>query len=226
MKYYKTISVILIILVVLLSFAIVYLIKNPKIEYIAKEENNAIIDNSINNAISNDIEETERNSGVRIEFELGHQAEIYENEQGNLELLISEEISGRYYIGGDICINNGTYEDGTIKMEKIKTDQQVIDIKVGSNFDGQWIYGEDVKKGDKYDFTSTAYFLFKDGTIGKISTDDIKKGNYTITKLEQYKDIISLVICNLPEGSGGATQIYAVDINNNTYEVDFVDYGI
>ena len=101
----------------------------------------------------------------------------------------------------------------------------MIDIKVGTNFDGYWTASEDVKEGDVYNFTSTAYFLFKDGTIGKISTDDIKKGNYIITKLEQYKDIISLVSCNLLEGTGCPENLYAVDVNNNIYFIDSVSVG-
>lgn len=234
-KLLLVVIIILTIVILILGITVLYLINKTKVSYVAKDnDKKGLLDQNNNKGVYNEIqknsyedtETNEDNSGVRIEFNLECQATAYKNESESkvLDYQFSDGFYGRYYIGGDIFID-GNYADGTKVSTKIKVESPVIDIKTGTNFDGYWIPAYEAKEGETYNFTSNAYFLFKDGTIGKISTDDIKNGNYKITKLNQYKNIISLVSCNLPEGSGGDCNLYAVDDNNKIYILDRVSTG-
>lgn len=215
----KIIVAILTLVIVVLIIIIVLLIKN-QLKYVTmsntkKTDIYSYSDKEVN---KND------NDGIRIEFDLKCQATAYMKEPENLDSEFSDGFNGKYYIGGDILIYGG-YENGTKVDAKIKVESPIIDIKTGTNFNEYWIPSSQANEGETYNFMSSAYFLFKDGTIGKISTDDIKQGNYKITKLNQYKNIMSLVSCVLPEESGGDCNLYAVDNNNNIYELDKVSTG-
>ena len=228
---YKKISRMLVILVLILIIVVVYLAINLRTKYVATQNNNIneLNDsvNVFNSAITYEgTSEEAVNTGIRIEFIMESQAIATNNEYNNLDSEMNDYFYGRYYIDGDICIDYYPVlgEDNCTEIT-IKTDVPVIDIGVGRNFDSYWIPTNEAQEGDVYNFTSTAYFLFKDGTIGKITTDDIKNGNYSITKLEQYTNIVSMFSCGLPENSGGSVILFAMDNNAKVYDIDMASAG-
>lgn len=230
------------ILVILLIVAVtgcVYLINNPVKEQVAVQNSasetgtNSSTKVEENNNVTNK-QNTITESGIRIAFEMDFQSEVI-NEQHNpqneaLDLEVCGGFYGKYYFSGEnkglVCIESSYAGFEKVYPEiKIKPDSEIIDVKVATNYDGYWIPAHNAKLGDKYNYTSTAYFLFKDGTIGKITTEDIKNQTKTITKLTQYSNIVSLVSCNLPEYSGGDTNLYAIDNDGNIFELDIVAAG-
>jgi len=98
----------------------------------------------------------------------------------------------------------------------------IQDIRVGTEFDGY--YFAVLEDGETYNFKSTLYILFKDGTIGKISTEDIKNEKYSVTMMPEYKDIEHFVEVE-PTDSGADTILWAVNKNGNAHAIDVVRAG-
>lgn len=233
-------TIVLAVLVVLAGGVIVYLLNNPVKEQVAVQNptSETGTNSSTNVEEKNDNITNKQNaiteSGIRIAFEMDFQSEVI-NEQHNpqneaLDLDVCGGFYGRYYFTGEnkgwVCIESSYAEFEKVYPEiKIKPDSEIIDIKVATNYDGYWIPSHNAKLGDKYNYTSTAYFLFKDGTIGKITTEDVKNQTKKITKLTEYSNIVSLVSCNLPEYSGGDTYLYAIDDDGNIFKLDIVSSG-
>lgn len=98
----------------------------------------------------------------------------------------------------------------------------IQDMRVGTNFNG--LFAETFEVGETYNFTSTLYILFNNGTIGKITTDDIKNGNYEITMMSEYNNIEYFVELD-PIGFGGDINLWAVAKDGNVYMIDMVRAG-
>jgi len=98
----------------------------------------------------------------------------------------------------------------------------IQDMKIGTNFYD--LYFGTLEDGEEYNFVSTLYILFKDGTIGKVSTEDIKSGKYSVTIMEEYKDIVHFVEVG-PVDSGADTTLWVVDKDSNVYSIDLISAG-
>lgn len=98
----------------------------------------------------------------------------------------------------------------------------IQDMKIGTNFDG--LYFGTLADGETYNFVSTLYILFKDGTIGKVSTEDIKNGKYNVIIMQEYKDIEHFVEVG-PVDSGADTTLWAVSKDGSVYGIDMISAG-
>ena len=110
-----------------------------------------------------------------------------------------------------------------INEREIDINGRIIqDMRIGTNYD--WVYAESLEIGENYNFSSTLYILFEDGTIGKISTDDLKSGNYNISIMNEYKNIKHFIELQ-PIGSGADITLWAIDKEGNAYGIDMVVAG-
>ena len=78
--------------------------------------------------------------------------------------------------------------------------------------------------GKRYDYSSTLYILFENGSIYKINTDDIKKNDYKLKEIKELKDIDRFVTLE-PMDSGIDTLLWCIDKNGSAYKLDLVIAG-
>lgn len=121
-----------------------------------------------------------------------------------------------YYVGehaGELWING----------KKIEISGNIKDFAVGTNFDGL-MFESTYDIGKRYDYSSTLYILFENGSIYKINTDDIKKNDYKLKEIKELKDIDRFVTLE-PMDSGIDTLLWCIDKNGSAYKLDLVIAG-
>lgn len=119
------------------------------------------------------------------------------------------------------------YSYGTGKLyidgKEIITDKVIKYIASGTNYDVT-MFESVMEIGEEYNYTSTLYILFEDGTLGKIDTNDIKNKNYDVTILDGYENEEYFLEAE-PIGFGGDTNLYVVDINGISQKVGMIISG-
>ena len=155
---------------------------------------------------SNEINNTKSSKLVAINDEKGFnkEGEIYEfinaeEDSSDKSVMVSYVVNGKNKGKLRIRVNNKV-------VNEQKQDKEVIDIK---SLD--------------YYYLREIFILFNDGTVGKISVENINKGKYTINTVKNVKDIVSiqkLVFTNKDAGSDFI--IVAVDNNGKTTLLDDV----
>lgn len=106
---------------------------------------------------------------------------------------------------------------------EIKTNKIVKDIASGTKID-LLTFESTTEIGKDYNYISTLYILFEDGTLGKIDTNDIKNKKYDITILDGYENEEYFLEVE-PIGFGGDTNLYVVNTSGISQMVDMIISG-
>lgn len=106
--------------------------------------------------------------------------------------------------------------------EEIKINSIIKDMCVTYNYNEMQSvnYGNEVKN----ECVSILYILFEDGTIGKITTDDIRNENYNITIMQEYGNV-DYFIETQPIEHGGEDLLWAVTKDGKASIVDVLSAG-
>lgn len=136
---------------------------------------------------------------------------------------ISEESKENYVINYSFKEKELFISDGT-KKEMLGKGKEIKQFNIGTTYDGMKWEATYKPENKEYNFETTLYILYKDGTVGKISTTDIKNKNYKITKLDRFTNIEYFVV-GAVFNTGFARNLYAVDNNGNLLYLDIADSG-
>lgn len=133
------------------------------------------------------------------------------------------EIYNAYKVDNKSYFCEYSYEIGKlyINEKEIKTDKIIKNIASGTNYD-EMILEADTEIGEEYNYISTLYILFEDGTLGMIDTNDIKNEKYELTILDEYENEEYFIEVE-PIAFGGDINLYVVDINGFAQKVDVID---
>lgn len=106
----------------------------------------------------------------------------------------------------------GNYEKTLDSMIEITVSKTIKDIESCPTV---------IEKYEDLYYQENAYILFEDGTIGKITAEQIYSKNYEIEMLKEYKDIEYFMPLSLtaPNASGGF-ELYGIDKNGKAIFID------
>lgn len=144
---------------------------------------------------------------------------LLEYSVGNINAQEEEKTSvflGAYHYTG---FNKGKL---IIDEKEIKINSIIKDLCITANYTDMQAAANGAITSYKY--ISTLYILFEDGTIGKITTEDIKNGKYSVTIMPEYSNIDFFVETD-PIEHGGESLLWAVTKDGKTNVVDTLSAG-
>jgi len=246
-------TIILVVLVVLAGGVIVYLLNNQKtpIESLTGEQNNLFNNESAVNKNDNKIESGKVDNSSNKENKVVN-SETTKNNQSTsknnflLEMnkqypdTIVREISLQYskniiypnqettnndtfsYYGGIYYYTGEKCGKLFINDKEIKIDRAIYDMEISANYSD--MQAAALGATESYEYVSTLYMLFDNGTIGKITTSDIKNGNYNLTIMSQYSNVDYFIRTN-PYKNGVASLLWAITKDGKAHVIDSLSAG-
>lgn len=123
-----------------------------------------------------------------------------------------------YYYGG----NKGKL---IINDTEVITDKEIRDVYLESENGYGHAYNKVIAylfENCTYEYTEKLYVLYEDGTVGVITTDDIKAGNYEIKKLNEYNDIsyIITITSGIINTDAGSDSLIGVKTDGTIVSID------
>lgn len=166
-----------------------------------KEESVEVTNNTETNTTTKEVEKSKKSildsfKGIK-ENSLGLYKMYYTEKSGK-----EKECNLRYFYSG-MHVGKLMIGDTDKELKEISCEGVIKDAKTITSYN---------EKTDTNE--STLYILFEDGTMGKISTEDIKKKNYKVTSMKEYNNVASLLETFEQFGksinAGGYSAIFAI----------------
>lgn len=202
-----TIIVILLAIILILLFGLTYIICNKDAVESSSEKTVTSDSKSKINLIDNEFNISE---GLGTVFSLPYKIDYSKSENvGNVS-----NFYGFYEYKGN---NKGKL---IIEEKEVETNKTIKMVCACNLYSGSYWDGEKMIE----DVTSKLYILFEDGTMGVITSDDIRNNNYKITMLPNYTNIDFFIEMRGTE-SGLGDMLYAVDYNGKIQGVDWITEG-